>query len=75
MHHSFGREVTAVMSVIEVILFRSIVEVTGLAPVEVLLGLLLGGLSIAFGTSGAIGFGAEWDTGGKFYRRAVIKLY
>jgi hypothetical protein len=41
-----------------------IVEVTGLAPVEVLLGLLLGGLSIAFG--------AEWDTGENFYRGAVI---
>jgi hypothetical protein len=44
--------------------FWSIVEVTGLAPVEVLLGLLLGGLSI--------GFGAEWDTGENFYRGAVI---
>jgi hypothetical protein len=52
--------------------FWSIVEVTGLAPVEVLLGLLLGGLSIAFGASGAIGFGAEWDTEENFYRRAVI---
>jgi hypothetical protein len=52
--------------------FWSIVEVTGLAPVEVLLGLLLGGLSIGFGASGAIGFGAEWDTEENFYRRAVI---
>jgi hypothetical protein len=52
--------------------FWSIVEVTGLAPVEVLLGLLLGGLSIAFGASGAIGFGAEWDSAENFYRRAVI---
>jgi hypothetical protein len=52
--------------------FWSIVEVTGLAPVEVLLGLLLGGLSIAFGASGAIGFGAESDTEENFYRRAVI---
>jgi hypothetical protein len=52
--------------------FWSIVEVTELAPVEVLLGLLLGGLSIAFGASGAIAFGAEWDTGENFYRGAVI---
>jgi hypothetical protein len=44
--------------------FWSIVEVTELAPVEVLLGLLLGGLSIAFG--------AEWDKEENFYRRAVI---
>jgi hypothetical protein len=44
--------------------FWSIVEATGLAPVEVLLGLLLGGLSI--------GFGAEWDTGENFYREVVI---
>jgi hypothetical protein len=44
--------------------FWSIVEVTGLAPVEVLLGLLLGELLIAFG--------AEWDTGENFYRGAVI---
>jgi hypothetical protein len=55
--------------------FWSIVEVTELAPVEVLLGLLLGGLSIGFGASGAIGFGAEWDTEENFYRRAVITLY
>jgi hypothetical protein len=47
--------------------FWSIVEVTGLAPVEVLLGLLLGELSIAFG--------AESDKEESFYRRAVITLY
>jgi hypothetical protein len=33
------------------------------------------GLSIAFGASGAIGFGAEWDTEENFYRRAVITPY
>jgi hypothetical protein len=46
--------------------FWSVVEVTGLAPVEVLLGLLLGGLSI--------GFSAETDTGENFYGMAVITL-
>ncbi len=44
--------------------FWSIVEVTGLAPVEVLLGLLLGGLSIDFGADG--------DTKENFYHKAVI---
>jgi hypothetical protein len=47
--------------------FWSIVEVTGLAPVEVLLGLLLGGLLISFG--------AESDKEENFYRRAVITPY
>jgi hypothetical protein len=47
--------------------FWSIVTATKLAPVEVLLGLLLGGLSISFG--------AESDKEENFYRRAVITPY
>jgi hypothetical protein len=41
------------------------------APVEVLLGLLLGGLSIGFGASRAIGSSAEWDTEENFYKRVT----
>jgi hypothetical protein len=47
--------------------FWSIVTATKLAPVEVLLGLLLGGLSISFG--------AESDKEENFYRRTVITPY
>jgi hypothetical protein len=47
--------------------FWSIVTATELAPVEVLLGLLLGGLSISFG--------AESDKEENFYRRTVITPY
>jgi hypothetical protein len=55
--------------------FWSIVEVTGLAPVEVLLELLLRELLIAFGASGAIGFGADWGTEEKFYRKDTYFFY
>jgi hypothetical protein len=47
--------------------FWSIVAATKLAPVEVLLGLLLGGLSISFG--------AKSDKEENFYRRTVITPY
>jgi hypothetical protein len=49
----------------------SIVEVTGLAPVEVLLGLLLGGLSIDFRVDSAI----NGVSGVDYYRRVTITYF